>query len=249
MSINEIIISIDSFHSQNKYDVVSSNNQYITKLFQNNIEEDKISEDALKSYYVDYYLSHIQHGGFSEFIKDFSNKPKILYYIYAGLETLGTQKHLALFKKVFFEDNNFLEKNTLDDEFKSIQESENLLRINHDWLLNHPQLIIMNCDYIEKKIQEHIEEYKEDKRHVKIIKQLCTIIDEEFIAVTAGDINNIYNRAWHFKTTQGRYYMIEKNNIVTLYNSFTKKEVTKGRLVANKTEESTISNFISQMLA
>jgi hypothetical protein len=43
--------------------------------------------------------------------------------------------------------------------------------------------------------------------------------------------------------------MIEKNNIVTMYNSFTKEEVTKGRLVANKTEESGISNFISQMLA
>jgi len=249
MSINEIIISIDSFHSQNEHDIVSSNNQYITKLFQNNIDEDKIPEDALKSYYIDYYLSHIQYGGFSEFIKAFSNKPKILYYIYAGLETLGTKKHLALFKKVFFEDNNFLEKNTLDDEFKSIQESENLLHLNHDWLLNHPQLIIMNCDYIDKKIQEHIEEYKEDKRHVKIIKQLCTIIDEEFIAVTAGDINNIYNKAWHFKTTKGRYYLIEKNNIVTMYNSFTKKEITKGRLVSNKTEESSISNFISQMLA
>ena len=249
MSLNEIIISIDSFHSKNEHDIVSSNNQYITKLFQNDMEEDKISEDALKSYYVDYYLSHIQYGSFLEFIKDFSNKPKILYYIYAGLETLGTQKHLALFQKVFFEENNFLENNTLDDEFKSIQKSENLLHLNHNWLINHPQLIIMNREYIDKKIQAHIEEYKEDKRHVKIIKQLCTIIDEEFIAVTAGDINNIYNRAWYFKTTKGRYYMIEKNNIVTMYNSFTKKEVTKGRLVSNKTEESIISNFISQMLA
>jgi hypothetical protein len=249
MSVNEIIISIDSFHSQNEHDIVFSNNQYITKLFQNNIEEDKISEDALKSYYIDYYLSHIQYSGFSEFIKDFSNKPKILYYIYTGLETLKTKKHLKLFQKVFFEENDLLDDNTLDNEFKAIQETENLLHINHQWLISHPHLIIMNRDYIDKKIQDHIREYKEDKRHIKIIKQLCTIIDEEFISVTAGDVNNIYNRSWHFKTTKDHYYIIEKDNIVTLFNSFTKKEVTKGKLIANKTEESSISNFISKMLA
>jgi hypothetical protein len=249
MSMNEIIISIDSFHSRNKHDIIASNNHYVTRLFQNNLTEDKISEDALKSYYIDYYLSHIQHGGFSAFIKAFSNKPKILYYIASGLETLGAGKHLALFNKVFFEENNFLAKNILDKEFNTIQESENLLHLNHNWLMNHPQLIIMHHDYIEKKIQEHIQKHKEEKRHVKIIKQLCEIIDEEFIAVTAGDINNIYHRAWHFKTTKGRYYMIEKNNIVTLYNSFTKKEITKGRVVSNQTKGFTLSGFISQMLA
>lgn len=249
MPMNDIVISLDSFHSQNKHDIVSSNNQYITKLFQNHIEEDKISEDALKSYYVDYYLSHILHGGFSKFIEDFSKKEKILYYIQAGLEELKSKKHLELFQKVFFDNNNFLQDNTLDDEFKVIQESENLLHINHQWLITHPHLIIMNHDYIDKKIQEHIQKYKDDKRHIKIIKQLCSIINEEFIAVTAGDINNIYNRSWHFKTTKNRYYLIEEDNIVTMYNSFTKKEITKGRLVANKTEPSAVSNFIAQMLA
>jgi len=249
MSKNEIIISIDSFNSQNNYSVVSSNSQYITKLFNKNIKEDKISEDALKSYYVDHYLAHIQHSGFSDFIKNFKDKPKILYYIYDGLETLKTKKHLALFQKVFFEENTFLDKNTLDQEFKEIQESENLLEINHNWLLNHPQLIIMNRDYIDMKIQEHIKEYKIEKRHIKIIKQLCQIINEDFISVTASDSNNIYNNAWHFKTTKNRYYMLEKENIVTLYNSFTKKEVLKSRISSNKTKPTSISNFISKLFA
>ena len=248
MSKNDIIISIASFNSDNKYDIVSSNSQYITKLFQNNIEEDKISEDALKSYYVDYYLSHVLHGNFSDFIEKFYNKPKILYYIHAGLEALKAEEHLALFQKIFYSEEH-VEAPNYEEEFQEIQKRENLLHINHQWLLNHPYLIIMNRDYIDKKIQDHIKEYKEDKRHIKIIKQLCSIIEEEFIAVTAGDVNNIYNKSWHFKTTKGRYYIIEKDNIVTMYNSFTKKEVTKGKLVANKTEASSISNFFSQMLA
>ena len=250
MSINEIIISIDSFHSENKHDIINSNSQYITKLFQNNIKEDKISEEALTSYYVDYYLSYIQYNGFSEFINNFSNKPKTLYYIYSGLKALQTKKHLKLFQKALFQNNNqYLKTSMLDKEFSIIQENENLIDINHEWLIKHPQLIIMNSEYIDEKINEHIERHKEDKRHVKIIKQLCTIIGEEFISVTAGDINNIYNKAWHFKTTQGYYYMVEKNGMVTLFNSFTKEKIVKSRVISNRTEASTISSFFSKLLA
>ena len=249
MSSKDIIVSRKSFESDNPHDIISSNSQYITKLFQNKISEDNILEDALKSYYIDYYHSHIQHGGYLDFIKYFEKKPKILYYIAAGLETLKSQQHLTLFKKVFFEDEPYLEKNKLDDKFKEIQKHENLLSLNHKWLMNHPQLTIMDCNDINKNIEKYLETDKEDKRHIKIIKQLCQMINEEFIAVTAGDNNNIYNRSWHFKTTQNYYYMIEKDNIVTMYNSFTKQEVTKAKLVLDKTDKSIISDFIYQMLA
>jgi len=89
----------------------------------------------------------------------------------------------------------------------------------------------------------------EEPRHIKIIKQLCSLVNEEFVAITAGDRYNIYNKSWYFKTDKNYYYMIEKENIVTLYNSFTKKEVTKAQLVSNKTKGFTFSNFIAQMLA
>jgi len=252
MSVKHIVVTTKSFHSHSKHDIISSNIEYVTKLFQNNLREDKISEEALKSYYVDYYLSHILHGGFSDFIKDFKNRHTILYFIRIGLETFGTTKHLTLFNKVFplkKENVTKIENDVLDASFKKIQKYENLTNINHDWLMSHPQLLIMHRDYIDKSIQKHIEEYREDKRHVKIIKQLCEIIDEDFIGITAGDSRNIYNRSWHFKTAQGFYYIIEKNNIVTLYNSFTKEEITQGKLVANKTEKSVVSDFIAQMLA
>lgn len=252
MTTNHIIVTTDSFHSQNKHDLVASNSHYITKLFQNNLEEDKISESALQSYYVDYYHSHIIHGGFYDFIEAFKESHKILYYIRSGLKALKSTKHLKLFNAVFPEKEE--KRKTYDTQrvdllFKKIQQQENLLEMNYQWLLTHPQLVIIHRDAIDTQIQQHITNAKNEKRHIKIIKQLCKIIDEEFIGITAGDTNNIYNRAWHFKTAKNYYYIIEKNHIVTLYNSFTKQEVTKGRLVANKTEQSLVSNFIAQMLA
>ena len=250
MSFHHIIVSQESLQSLNKHDIVNSNIQYITKLFQHNVHEDKIYEDALKSYYVDYYYSHIICGSFENFIKEVQSKHTIQYYIKSGLEALKSKKHLELFTKAFQEEETSSKHyNELNNLFHEIQKNEDLLTLNAQWLMNHPHLLSVKQDAIDLKIEEHLKTYNEDARHIKIIKQLCNIIEEEFIAVTAGDARNIYNRSWHFKTAQGYYYMIEENNIVTLYNSFTKEEITQGRLVANKTEKFTVSNFISQMLA
>jgi hypothetical protein len=247
MSVNSIVVSTNSFQSDNQYDIIASNTQYIRKLFKHKITEDKISEDALKSYYVDYYLSYICYSGFSKFIENFSNQPKVLYYISAGLETMKSKKHLAFFQKVFFQDNHYLEKNTLDKEFKQIQKTEDLLYVHHRWLMNHPDLMIMDCNDIEKNFKSDIESLSEKTRHIDIIKQLCTIVNEDFLTVTAGDINNIYNKSWYFKTVQGRYYMIERKNIVTMYNSYTKKEVIKGQLIENSSQKPTLLNLISKI--
>lgn len=252
MSIDNIIVTTNGFHSHNKNDLIASNIHYITKLFQNNLKEDQISQNALKSYYVDYYYSHIIYNGFDDFIKTFQKNFKVLYYIRSGLKALKSHKHLKLFNIVFPEKKEQKHKyhnERLNKIFKKIQKKENIIEKNHQWLISHPKLIIVNPSSIESHIQKHLMAYQNDKRHVQIIKQLCKIIDEVFIAVTAGDEHNIYNRSWYFKTAKNYYYIIEKDHIVTLYNSFTKKEVTKGRLVANKTEQSFVSNFISQILA
>jgi hypothetical protein len=250
MSIQHIIVATESFTSTNKRDVIISNSLYVTKLFQQGLKEDKISDDALKSYYVDYYLSHLQHGGFEDFLKNFSNRHKTLYYISAGLEAIKAKKHLKLFHKALTQyTEKTLNVEKLDLKFKKLEKKKGLLSFNHEWLTKHPQLLIMHNQNIETKIQEHIEKYKKDTRHVRIIKQLCEIIDEEFIEVTAGDSNNIYQKAWHFKTAQDFYYMIEKENVVTLFNSFTKQELTQARLVVNSTEKSTFSNFITKIMA
>jgi len=252
MSIEHIVICTESFHSKNIKNIVSSNTAYVTKLFQNNLREDKIYQDALYSYYVDYYLSHILHGGFGDFRKNFSKRHKTLYYIRHGLEALGAKDHLALFNAIFplnTEGETDISNNRLFYRFKQIEQKNPLMQLNHKWLTNHPNLLIMNPEYIDRKVQEHSKEQKEEKRHIKIIKKLCEIIEEDFIEVTAGDSNNIYQKAWHFKTAQSYYYMIEKKNIVTLYNSFNKRRVTQGRLIANNTDKSTFSNFFTKILA
>lgn len=252
MTLDTIIVTTSSFHSRNKQDLINSNNLYVTRLFQHQLSEDKIFQDALLCYYLDFYESHITHNGFYNFIESYYHKSKVIYYIYSALESMKSKKHLQLFQKVFknktFENSKTISE-SLDEEFKKIQTKEKLSDLNYEWLRKHPKLNIVPNNDFEKYVRLRIFHSQDEKRHVKIIKQLCQIINEEFVAITAGDKHNIYMQSWYFKTTKNYYYMIEKNHIVTLYDSFSKEVVIRGRLIVNKTDGSIISNLISKILA
>jgi hypothetical protein len=252
MTLDALIVTTSSFHSRNKQDLINSNNLYVTRLFQHQLTEDKIFQDALLCYYLDFYESHITHGGFYNFIESYYNKTKVIYYIHSALESMKSKKHLQLFKKVFkgktFENSKMISE-SLDEEFKKIQTEEYLTNLNYEWLRKHPKLNIVPNNDFEKYVRLRIFHAQDEKRHIQIIKQLCKLINEEFVTITAGDKNNIYMQSWYFKTTKNHYFFIEKSHIVTLYNSFSKEVILKGRLIVNKTDESIISNLISRILA
>jgi len=226
MTKKNIIVSNESIYSNEIFHLIQSNIQYITKLFQSNIADDNIAEDALKSYYIDYYLSHIQHNGFVSFIENSDSNSKIIYYICEGLKSIKAFNHLQLLTNALGinkQNSNLLF--LFDNIFIKFQKEENLLELNYRWLINHPNLVTLETDEIEIFLHQQIEKSKEEKHHTKVIKELCDIVNEDFLRVTAGDDNNIYNSSWYFKTTQGHYYMIEKNKQATMYNSFTKEKV------------------------
>lgn len=234
MFIDKIVVSEKSLHNYHFHDIVHSNIEYITKLFQKNIKDIYICEDALKSYYVDYYLSHIKHGGFFTFCKEIQENSKILYYVKEGLHSIGAKQHLELLETTLNSYNRKVKFLSLFDElFFEIQIKENLLKLNTEWLLKHPKIFAIEEKQMNKIVKKHIKSLGEEQRHTKIIQKLCDIANEEFIRVTVGDKRNIYNTSWYFKTTNGYYYMIEKDSKVTMYNSHTKKAVVRGKISNN----------------
>jgi predicted MPP superfamily phosphohydrolase len=226
MTQKSIIVEESTTFSTKKSHLVQSNIYYITKLFQNNVPHSSISEDALKSYYIDFYLSHIQHNGFINFVTNLEANSKTIYYILEGLKSIKALKHLQLLTNAINIKKDKLNLLFLfDNIFLKFQQEENLLALNEQWLKEHPNLLILKTDKVQEKLKKQIEQNQEEKPYTRVIKQLCSMIDEEFLRITAGDNNNIYNRSWYFKTTQGHYYMIQKKKEVSLYNSFTKEKI------------------------
>jgi hypothetical protein len=59
------------------------------------IDDDLIHEDALMSYYLDYYTSQYTEGNFAQFVHNSGWNKEL---IEEGLQ-LGAEKHLALFQQ------------------------------------------------------------------------------------------------------------------------------------------------------
>jgi hypothetical protein len=66
ISSQAVIVSDRSYHSDDPYAIIQSNISFVNALFQAYIYPTEISADALRSYYVDYYLAQCNNGGFAQ---------------------------------------------------------------------------------------------------------------------------------------------------------------------------------------
>ena len=68
MEFGKIIISETAAASENPQDVINSNISVINLMREEKIDDDLIHEDALLSYYLDYYTSQYTEGNFAQFV-------------------------------------------------------------------------------------------------------------------------------------------------------------------------------------
>ncbi|ABY23628.1 conserved hypothetical protein [Renibacterium salmoninarum ATCC 33209] len=92
------ILSQESLAAEND-DVVDSNVSTVNALFDGYLTDTEITKDALRSYYVDFYLTQVFDGGFEQFIFTSDLDEDLLGYIREGLDAMGANEHLALLEK------------------------------------------------------------------------------------------------------------------------------------------------------
>ncbi len=171
-----IIVSTKSYDSTDHYDIIGSNISFINALFQERFRVDEISVYALQSYYVDYYLAQMNNGGFSQFVYNSGWNQNTLRFIFEGLKSMGTQKHLAMLEKAgssldqmepkklaqFFDGVYFGENeerdffNQYSDAFYELDKVESLIELNSKWLKQHPSLIVMSIDEMKAEIDSRV---------------------------------------------------------------------------------------------
>lgn len=92
------ILSQESLTAGND-EVVDANVSIVNALFESHLTDAEISTEALRSYYVDFYLTQVLEGGFEQFIFTSDLDEDLLGYIREGLSAMGASEHLALFAK------------------------------------------------------------------------------------------------------------------------------------------------------
>jgi hypothetical protein len=165
--------SVDSDDSD--YDIVQSNIDFINHLSRQYYKIDEISQDALRSYEVDYYLAQMLNGGFAQFVKNSNWMPATVRLVREGLLAIGATGHLKLFEegvtlvgslgdaslRIFFATNsqNYAQSPeravlaAIDKRFYELDKRESLRALNRVWLRTHPNLVQASLEQIDAEIQ------------------------------------------------------------------------------------------------
>lgn len=172
MEFGKIIVSEPAFNSENVHDVILSNISIINLMREERVADDLIHEDALMSYYLDYYWSQLLEGNFAQFVHQSGWDKELNELIEEGLALIGAEKHLELFqqqsKKVKIISsvklNKFLKGklegvNPVRDALNSnafFELDENLIALNTNFLKSHPDFEVLSVDAIFTTLEEFI---------------------------------------------------------------------------------------------
>ncbi|KDN56570.1 DMP19 family protein [Flavobacterium seoulense] len=170
MEFGRIIISENAANSENPQDIVNSNISVINLMREEKIDDDLIHEDALTSYYLDYYYSQYTQGNFAQFVYNSGWNKELNELIEEGLQLIGANNHLELFqeqaKKVRLMSSVKLAKflkgklegvNPVRDALNNdtfFELEENLVALNAAFLKSHPDTEVLSVEEMFTVLEE-----------------------------------------------------------------------------------------------
>ena len=126
---------------------------------------EELPVNAMRSYYVDYYMAQVSNGGHGQFVGNSSWKPSLVRYVYEGLEAIGVKPYHRIFHDLhqliesdperakaigdacgFGESDPEIAK--LDNRFFAQDASKIITIANANWLCGLPELkVVPDADY------------------------------------------------------------------------------------------------------
>ncbi|TLM83285.1 hypothetical protein FDW83_09945 [Pseudarthrobacter sp. NamE2] len=135
----------------------------------------EMSPVAVRSYYVDFYLSQALEGGFAQYAFMSADRAETDTLVREGMAGMGATAHLDLFNRAveaydhlseeeeeYYLDgldaeetpDGVLRMEELDNEFEELLERENITALNAAWLRSQPDLLVLDDEEVGAYIQE-----------------------------------------------------------------------------------------------
>jgi len=168
-----VIVSDNSFRSDDPEDIVQSNISYINALRSNGVSTDDIPVDAMRSYIVDFYWAQLCNGGFSQFVYNCRWKEDVITLVRSGLAAMEADPHVRLLDRgaavmqalgptrtrKFLESNYFgdnKEREEIDAAtipmLKPLFGTDDLIRANAAFLRRLPNLKVLAIADMEEEV-------------------------------------------------------------------------------------------------
>ena len=162
-------------------DVVDANVDVVNTMYAELLDIEEIATTALRSYYVDFYLTQALGGGFAQYVFTAPEREEIDAFIRAGLDGMGAAAHLDLFNRSTAAFDSLSEEEAaayldgdtdldtdggvpdavrlmeeLDGEFDTLLETEDIIALNATWLRSQADLLILDEEELDHHIAERV---------------------------------------------------------------------------------------------
>ncbi|SEE85315.1 hypothetical protein SAMN04489740_2791 [Arthrobacter alpinus] len=173
-----VVLTTDGAAADNE-DVVGDNVSVVNEMYLALLNADEIAPNALRSYFVDFYLTQALDGGFAQYVFMTPDREELDAYIREGFEAMGAKAHLELFNRTaglydllsekdaeaYLEDESDEESERsagviameeLDNEFEELFESEDVTGLNAQWLRGQEGLLILDAEELAAHIATRV---------------------------------------------------------------------------------------------
>lgn len=158
-------------------EVVESNVSVVDAMHTALLRAEEMSPVAVRSYYVDFYLTQALEGGFAQYVFMTLDRARTDALIREGMTGMGATAHLDLFNRAAAafdalseeDSENYLDgalddtaetpeavlrMEELDGEFEELLERENITALNAAWLRGQADLLVLNDEDVPGHIQQ-----------------------------------------------------------------------------------------------
>ena len=165
-----VVLTVDGADATSEA-TVDSNVTVVNAMFSALLNAEEIAPNALRSYFVDFYLTQVLDGGFAQYVVMTPDREELDAYIRAGFEDMGAKANLELFNRATKHFDSLSDDDSqayldgdlgeddgrgrsegvttmdaLDDEFDDLLESEDITGLSAAWLKGQDGLLVLDDD-------------------------------------------------------------------------------------------------------
>lgn len=162
-----VVLTVDGTEASNEA-IVDANVSAVNSMFAALLNAEEIAPNALRAYFVDFYLTQALDGGFAQYVFMSPDRAELDTYIRDGLEGMGAAKHLDLFNRTaelfdslsdddaqayldgdpeevdVIRSGGVKSMDLLDGEFDDLLDTENLTTLGAAWLRSQEGLLLLD---------------------------------------------------------------------------------------------------------
>ncbi|ALE04450.1 hypothetical protein AL755_01855 (plasmid) [Arthrobacter sp. ERGS1:01] len=162
-----VVLTVDGTEASNEA-IVDANVSAVNSMFAALLNAEEIAPNALRAYFVDFYLTQALDGGFAQYVFMSPDRAELDTYIRDGLEGMGAAKHLELFNRTaelfdslsdddaqayldgdpeevdVVRSGGVKSMDLLDGEFDDLLDTEDLTALGAAWLRSQEGLLLLD---------------------------------------------------------------------------------------------------------